>query len=448
MSKENSLAFVLMLDTSGSMQNAIEMVKIDAKAFVRQARKGDQFAVNQFNSKAKWVYPTDSNPKLLTVSSDLHETKKAAEYIEKLGASGTTAMGEAIRLGNEIIENSVVNTDLQAYVMLSDGYHNSGVKPQDVLGAEPPIYIAALGNISKSYFDKLTAKNKKSKFYNKPNAYQMMLLFNEITADSTDSELVLNEQDAYQKGSDYILKTFDVSSDDNAAQVNVVWSNKKYTYTSEMPQKNTINIVLIDPDDNSTDIKPDIAEDGYCIYNLENVKPGKWKVLIQYSVPEMLSGTIGGIDFYTDIKTNLMLPAGSKGVDDIRVSVLNDGETMDNVSVTAQVASPIMSDEDIKNQYQREIEELMKDTQDNDENGDETDVIEKLHDKILRTEQKDIFAKQVSTHELVLSKDGEYVLDYDGDSVSGVCNIDVKIEGVNPKTGLPFTRLKSGTFSI
>lgn len=449
MNKEKSLAFVLMLDTSGSMWNDMEMVKIDAKAFVRQARKGDQFAINKFCTNASWVYPTGSNPKLVTVSGDLHETKQAANYIESLSAGGVTAMGDAISLGNKIMKNSVVSTDLKAYIILSDGVHNQGANPQDVLEGEPPVYIAALGNVCNSYFDKLIAKNPKSKFYNKPNAYQMMLMFNQIIADSNDSELILNEQDTYQKGADYVLKTFDVSDDDNAAQVNVVWSDKKYEYTSGLPKGNSINIVLIDPDNKNTDIKPDIAEDGYCIYNLKNVKPGRWKVLIQYSVPEVITGTVGGVDFYTDIKTNLMLPAGTGGGTGIRLSALNAGNPMENVKVTAQIARSVMSYDDIMNQYEKEMDALRKDDFDDNENGDEIDVMEKLREEILRTEHKDIFAKQVSTHELALSKDGEYVLESsDEESKSGIYNVDVKIEGVNPKNGLPLTRLKSGAFFI
>lgn len=102
MSVEKTLAFVLMLDTSGSMADAINMVKIDAKAFVRMARKGDQFAINHFDTNASWVYPDSKNPKLLTVSQDLHETKDALNYIEAVSASGVTAMGDAIKLGNQI----------------------------------------------------------------------------------------------------------------------------------------------------------------------------------------------------------------------------------------------------------------------------------------------------------------------------------------------------------
>lgn len=450
MGKDNKLAFVLMLDTSGSMINCIDMVKIDAKAFVRMARKDDQFAINRFASEASWVYPDTKNPKLLTVSSDLNETKKALDYIEKITAGGNTAMGDAIRLGNAIMKESTVTADLCAYVILSDGQHNWGSDPTVVLGETPPVYIAALGHISEKYFNQLTQKNSKSKLYNQPNAYKMMMMFNQIIADSNDNELILNELDQYQKGADYVLKTFQVSSADNAAQVNVVWSDKNYKYTSGIPGGNAINVVLIDPDNNNTNIEPDISENGYCIYNLENVKPGTWKILIQYSVPTAITGTVGGVDFYTDIKTNMLLPAGAgtDGPMDIRVTALNGDAVLDNVRVTAQLSQPVMSEADIKEQYAGKLDAIMQEDSNTDEEKHSSAVLEKLRSEVLKTENKDIFAKQVSTHTLTLSKDGEYIVQLDGINKSGICNVDIRIEGVNPKTNLPFTRFKSGAFWV
>lgn len=408
MSAEKTLAFVLMLDTSGSMADAINMVKIDAKAFVRMARKGDQFAINHFDTNASWVYPDSKNPKLLTVSQDLHETKDALNYILKLCRQAALRRWEM-----------------------------------------PLSLETRFGYVYKKYFDKLTAKNPNSKFYNQPNAYQMMLMFNQIVADSNKNELMLNEEDSYQQGADFVIKKFQVSASDNAAQVNVVWSDQKYKYTSGTPGGDSINIVLIDPDDKTTDIKPDIAENGYCIYNLENVKPGEWKVLIQYSVPEVITGTIGGVDFYTDIKTNLLLPTGTgtHEAPDIRVLALDGEAVLDNIKVTAQISRPIMSETDITEQYAKKLDAIMQDIDGGtDEESQPSAALEKLRSEILKTERKDIFAKQVSTHTLSLSKDGEYVVKLDGVDKPGLCNVNVKIEGVNPKTNLPFTRLKSGAF--
>lgn len=445
----NKLAFVMMLDTSGSMDGCIDLVKIDAKAFVRQGRVGDQFAINQFSDNAGWVYPTGSDPRLITITEGLYETQKATGYIEALSTHNMTNMGEAIVLGNNILERSDVTAGLRAYVILSDGRHNQGVDPVSVLGNEPPVYIAAIGYVSKSYFDRLVVKNNKSRFYNEPSAHQMMKMFNYIVADANENELILNTLDSYQQGSDYLIKEFTITAGDNCSQLNVVWSNKNYRYTDGYPRGYNVNVILIDPDDNETDIKPDIAEEGYCIYNLENMKPGVWKILIQYSTTESITGTIGGVDFYTDIKTNLILPKSIHADEalKVRVSALKGSDIMNDTRVTAEISTPFLSEEEINDKYAAQIEAIQSE-QDSANSSEPTNTYDRLRSEIMQTEGRDIYAKKVSVHQLALSSDGEYVLEKTEGLKSGVTNVTVCIEGVDPKTNIPFTRLRAGSIFI
>lgn len=444
-----SLAFVTMLDTSGSMRNAIDMLKIDAKAFTRQAWVKDQFAVVQFASNAKNVYPRGNNVTLSSVSSNLSETKKATEYIEDLKAGGTTAMGDAINMANGIMRRSRVKADLKAYVMFSDGWHNVGSDPVSALGNDIPIYIAALGSVDKRYFDLLIAKNPKSKFYNQPNAYDMMKMFNAITAEANECELLLNDKDNYNKGSDYIIKTFDVSAKDNSPQICVVWSNKGYKYTPNPPSGKGINIVLIDPNDNSTTHKPDIAEDGFCIYNLQNVQPGTWKVLIQYVISEGISGTVGSVDYYTDIKTNLLLPNSVKKGEkfEIGVSALCGTSNVEDAKVTAEISRPLVSMDEIEDVYGERLQ-MMKETTDADEAVQELAPMERLRSQILHEEHRDILAKDVVREKLELMDDGNYRIVMDDVQKTGVYNVNVRIEGINHKTGKRFTSVREGSVFI
>jgi hypothetical protein len=383
------------------------------------------------------------------VSSDLHETKDSLPYIDIIHADSLTNMGAAIQLGNKIMNDTNPSTDLKAYVMLSDGYHNWGTDPMTVLDSEPPLYVAALGNVNTSQFEQLIKKNSKSKMYNQPNAYQMMLMFNNIVAEANDNELMLNDCDGYQAGADYILKKFSVSSEDNSAQLNVVWSDKKYEYTPNQPGGNGINIVLIDPDDNNTDIKPDIAEDGYCIYNLENVKPGDWKVLIQYSIPDAITGTIGGVDFYTDIKTNMVLPTSIKAGEklDIKVTPMFENNVMENAKVSAKIATPAMSTDYIMDRYSKEIDSI-KNENESEEAMDTSVAINILRSNLQKAGHADIFKQNIRTEQLSLSKDGEFVFGDTSNVNNGMCNVDITVEGINPKTGLPFIRLKSGSVFV
>lgn len=291
----SSLGYVLMLDDSYSMRSASAVIKIDAKAFLDCSRTGDQFGINIFSDAASWLYPDDSDPQPATVTEGRSELEAAKKRIEELITKGTlTDIGAAISLGNDMLEK--LHTDQRAYVLISDGVHNWGTHPSEILKNEPPIYIAGLGPyMEESYFEKMLKKNEKSKFYNSPNAFTMMQIFNQILADSSASLLQLNHMESYL-GSNYSIHEFTISGQGNSTLVNVVWSDKKYRYTPDFPKEDRINLVLIDPDGQQTCIQPKIAEAGFCIYDLRNVKPGQWKILSQYTVSEPVSATVGVIE--------------------------------------------------------------------------------------------------------------------------------------------------------
>lgn len=223
-----------------------------------------------------------------------------------------TNIGAAISFANE--REKKLSTDIQAYVLLSDGCHNYGQNPTDILGAEPPVYIAGLGpHMQESLFTGMLRKNVRSKFYNSPNVVDMMMVFNQILADSSQSILTLNELDAFS-GTNYCVHEFTVPGEGNNTMLNFVWSDKNYHYTSGYPDKKKINLVLIDPKGKSTSIMPVIVDDGFCIYDLRNVRPGVWKILSQYAVETPISATIGviqtGASYSINLTGNQNIPKG------------------------------------------------------------------------------------------------------------------------------------------
>lgn len=290
-----SLGYILMLDDSASMKSASSMIKIDAKAFLDCSRTGDQFGINMFSQEASWLYPAGIDPQPASVTEGRSELEEAKERIETLVTRGScTNIGAAISLGNEMAEK--LHTDRNAYVLISDGEHNTGTPPAEILKNEPPVYIAGLGPYMKeSYFKAMLDKNKKSKFYSSPNAFTMMQIFNQILADSSASVLQLNHLETCY-GSNYSIREFTVPGQGNGSLISVVWSDAKYRYTPDFPEKYRINLVLISPDGQQTSIRPKISEAGFCIYDLRNVRPGKWKILSQYTVSEPVSATVGVIE--------------------------------------------------------------------------------------------------------------------------------------------------------
>lgn len=295
-----SLGYVMMLDDSCSMHDASNMIKIDAKAFLDSTRTNDQFGVNIFETSSSWLYPEGEAPAPATVTEGRAEMNAAKKKIDTLQTSGFwTNIGAAVYLGNQMV--SKMNTDMKAFVLLSDGASNTGESPASVLQAEPPIYIAGLGpQMQENNFKDMLAKNPKSKFYNSPDAYMMMQIFNQIIADSTGSALALNNLVSYQ-GTNYSLLDFTIAGRGNCSSVCVVWSDKKYRYTNGYPDQKSINIVLIDPKGVRIAAEPVISEDGYCIFELRNVRPGVWHVLAQYAVDSPLWATVGVIEFASPV---------------------------------------------------------------------------------------------------------------------------------------------------
>ncbi len=444
----NSLGYVLMLDVSDSMYDAIEQLKINTHAFVGWSRVGDQFGINTFSDDAQWLYPTGSNPNILTVSPDYKEVSDSYDYVENLKTRSMTNIGDAIKLGNDMI--SKATTDLKAFVLLSDGYHNTGTHPKYILGNTPPLYVAGLGScLRESYFKEMLEKNPKSKFYNKPNAYEMTLMFDEILADSTDSALVMHKFDTMRRGAYYQVEKFDVSRDENEIFIHSVWAGKKYKYTSKDIQKNTFKITLMDPNDKATSYQPDIVEDGYCVYRLKDLRPGQWKVLTEYSIDEANYATLGGMDFATSIHTTVDAPTIAKLGEPIKfvTNILDGNSIIENAKVTAHIERPTISVENALKKYDDELRKVKL-----EEHMQDMVVDEDLAKLEIIREQKlskvDILARTESFASLDMSKEGTYDLTLDNVNEPGIYEVNINIEGIDPQTGYKFSDMKNHTIIV
>ena len=437
---ETSVGYVLMLDTSSSMDEALGQVKIDAKAFVGCSKYKDQLGINQFNDTASWVYPSNSN--IVTVDEDLKILKDAANAIEnRINCThGMTAMGEAINLGNEMLKNAV--TDTKAFIILSDGYSNVGRPPESVLGNEPPIFVAGLGRIlRKEFFTKLLAKNQNSKFYWKPTAIDMMEVFNDIRAEPKDVALTTNGTAQYSGSNFQVIESL-ISEESEEAQFNVVWSDQRCQYTPNDPTGFNINVILYDPTGKKTNYKPQITGAGYCVFNVYGVQPGTWKTLVQYSLPETIHGTTGGFEFNTLLTLNVEGPAvHQKGAPlTFTAKVFENGLPVENAIVHAQVMAPTISLENALIKYSNELQNIVPDESLIECGEDEN--IARLHSlRMEKMKTEDILETARSLQILQQNDDGHFE-GLINPMEAGAYNIKVTAEGVNSLTKMPFKRVK------
>jgi hypothetical protein len=445
MPTETKVGFVMMLDSSGTMHDATPMVKIDAKAFVRQAMAGDQFGINQFNNNATWIYPGGATPQIATVGEDLLATKDAAQAIENLvqanPMSCMTDLGDAVALGNAMIGQAT--TDVKAFVILSDGMWNKGPNPSTILGNNPPIFVAGLGPyLQKEMFDPLLAKNPKSKFYWQPNAYQMMLVFDEIRSLPTDVGLMSNALSSYQ-GADYVIIPSVVSADSEVAQFAVVWSDSRFHYTSDTPNGYNVNVALIDPSGKTLATQPSIAEPGYCIFNLPSVQPGTWRTLVQYSVPQPAWGTHAGFQFNTVANLEVVAPNVCKVGNPLRFTarLLDEGKPVEGLTIHAHVTRPSISLGGAISKYKRELEKIQPNPKLLEKGA--TEAIAKLAAlRVAHLAKGDILAP-VLQHAVMRPKaNGVYEGCITETKEAGPYGIEITVTGTNPATKRSFSRNK------
>jgi len=439
-----TLGYALMLDASPSVGNDISMIIIDGKAFIRESRDGDQFAVNRFSDYAEWVYPTGSNPNIATVHGRT-EIDAAEPRIDKIYPFGSwTNITDAIKLANTMIDKSSAN--IKALILITDGEHNKGKPfPEDVLRSNIPLYVGGWGyRLNENYLKQLAEKTNGGKFYYKPDAYDMQGIFNQILADSKKSTLALNGKNTYVKSSgDFFTQSFNLSDKDSRANLSVVWSDKRYSYTPNSPKNFEINLVLRDPDGQKKSVEPFINNNGSCIFHLDNVKPGKWQLLTQYAVGEGIRGTTGVIDFNSTISSKIvtsnMVSQGEQI--DLKLSVFSENNPIENASVQAQVSVPLLSIDDALNRYEKDFKNIEVDKSSENESV-ELAKLKAFRKAKLQSNGIDIMERKETMANLPMSNDGLYACQIAQTQTKGIYSMEIAINGINPKTGIPFTRLE------
>ncbi|WAC61377.1 vWA domain-containing protein [Brevundimonas sp. SL130] len=435
---QTTVSVVPMLDISSSMSSAMGIVKIDAKAFVRSARPNDQLGVIAFGDTSSVIYP--SPPGLVTVSPSLNETALAAQAIQGLNTQNLTNMGQAMQQANGLIANATGS--VKAFVLLSDGYWTTGPDPTPILGATPPIFVAGLGQyVQQSYFQAMLAKNTASKYYNAPNAYQMMTIFNDIRATPPDVAAASNALTSYS-GADYQLVPNQIAADTEEVQISVVWSDPSYYYTAGNPAGYAINIVLIDPNGATSPLQPVIADPGYAIFNLANPQPGVWQTLVQYSVGSPVWGTSAGFEFDTQVNLHFDAPAtltaGAPLV--ARAQVLDEGQPVEGLVIRASIDRPAVS---VANALVRHAEALKAVIPDPDLLGEGRDeMIAKLQTHQRRQTGAPILSQIPSVHWMTAAPDGSYGLVFPHTAEAGSYNVVLHVDGSNPRTGRSFSRTR------
>lgn len=450
-----TVGFILMLDKSVSMKEAIGQVKIDANAFIGEALPKDQFGIVQFATSAGWIYPTGTPPVIKTVSADKHEIAEANRMIEKMVADGSwTNISSAILLGKDMINQAT--TDVKAFVLLTDGDHNQGRPyPEDVLAGDqpcvsPPIYIAGLGRwLTRRHIDKMLEVNANSAYFHGDYAEEVAGIFNNIRALAPNAALLANKFKKYE-GSNYQVVPAYVNGDSGKTQFSVVWGDKKYKYTSGYPTGNNINVVLIDPQGKHLKTEPDVVGDGYCVFNLDDARSGQWQVLVQYSLAEQSHGTVGMFQLDTAVSMEMEMPSTLRAGEPLNFKVnLKDGDNpIENMVVNTELIHPAISVENALKKHATQLKSVIPaDNLIEKFQSEELAKLDTLRKQLLPRE--DILANRAIFSTLSYSaQNGIYEKTFDNTHEAGSYTLKVEVKGINPLTGKPVSLVKSQSVSV
>lgn len=431
-----TIGFVLMMDASGSIYTAMPQVKINTKAFVDKMLADDQFCVNCFNDSAHWVYPANPSTIVTITASDKDTPEKQAarDAIEGIQARGNTNIGDAIQIGYPMLGQA--NTNKKVFILLSDGAHNHGTHPKDVLTEQYPIYIAGMGRfLDEKYFAELINKNPESRYYHRPDVADVELILNDIRGLAPDTNILANEKVSY-KGSYYQETTSVVSTQTGYAQFTVTWTDKRFRYTNKDVGGFNMKVYLVDPSGRHYNNPPTIVGDGYCIFNLTDARPGRWKTIVEYSVPEQTFAVNSSFEFGASTRLDIHATDIVNAHESLKyeVELTDNGIPVEGVQVQARILQPKISLTNALQKYSAELDKIALNSMAKTDQLDEA-VARLQHLRNAKLPTGDILGYKQTDYQLAFNKDGRYGGLLTNTKEAGFYTIEVTAYGRNPLTG-------------
>lgn len=229
-----------------------------------------------------------------------------------------------------------VLTGVPPATMVTDGVWRDGQEPA------ASRYIAGVGHLQQC--DNLHAwlsTNTGSMFYHVPHPWQLPQVFNDIRALPGKIGLVANDA-TLCAGADYYTVRNQITAGAIAAQISVVWSDPACHYTGGRPAGRAVNVTLIDPLGNISQVRPALAAPGCAIFRLTHPAPGMWQVLVQFDLGAPVWTTVSGMEFGSQVRLDVDAPRllRTGNLLKARVCLLDRGTPIAGLRVRARLVRP------------------------------------------------------------------------------------------------------------
>jgi uncharacterized repeat protein (TIGR01451 family) len=196
------LRVILVLDRSGSMsaEQRLVFAKQGANQFVDLLRVGDSVGVVSFSDSVSVNFP-------VTAITGPGTQASAKSAINSLNASGATNIGGGLQAALNQITSQADHSCNNIIVLLSDGDHNTGTPPANVIPAlqDEGVTVLSVGlGAGISSFGQATLQNVATqtggKFYRVSNSADLVALFIQLSLENTGSGLLARAPEAINSG--------------------------------------------------------------------------------------------------------------------------------------------------------------------------------------------------------------------------------------------------------
>lgn len=335
----SNVDIVLVLDRSGSMSGTpIIDAKNAAMKFVDYMRDDDKAGVVSFASSASYDY------RLKKLESN--EKSIVKNRISSIKATGGTAIGSGLRYALNDLVGYGDSQHPWAIVLLSDGEHNSGEHPYNVLpdirANNIKVFSIGLGSGADAFLLKDIAVNSGDgggSYYYAPSSTDLKEIYNQIVGEVTNTQTVCSYSDTIFPAATKRIN-FPISSSDDEAIISIGWPGSDLDLILFKPDGS-----IIDPHVAANDQNIQYVEEStYEFYRLTNPDPGEWTMKIT-----AIDVSESGEPFSADVKVSSTL-SHSLSADKnqylqgespkLSVSISENGIPISGVIVTANVTLP------------------------------------------------------------------------------------------------------------
>ena len=271
-----------VIDRSGSMSGGkIAAAKTASSLFVDLMNVHDMIGVASFGSSGYLNFPLTE-----IISETIKQQAKNA--INALYASGMTAMGSGLQQGYNQLVNYGDPAHPWSMILLSDGYHNSGIHPYTVLPSiqneNIRVFTIGLGTSVDQNLLQYIADNTGGEYYYSPGTGELTTIYQSI-AGVVKAESTVKTGEGTVNVGETVTKTVHIDSSIDTATFTLNWESG----TCDLELKRPDDTVVIPSD---SDVLSHAVEANYETFTITDPADGTWAMEITRTHASSLKYTV------------------------------------------------------------------------------------------------------------------------------------------------------------